>query len=1650
MSLLDIGEKLKGLFSGASNFVKQNPTPASFVGKQIQPLQQFLQQGTQKIQGQLNNNFNSSQALQKQGVYGGQGISPIRAVITDFQPQIQSALGKLPTLNWGVGNPIQPKGIPVKTGNIVNAGLNLLTGGGYSPEQQSYIKKINAGSTKFTPQDIATGKQLQQEDMLNVGGILAGPTAKNFPKSGMGTFSALTDKKPRFEINDNLAKLKVNTWDKLMKIVGSDAKVTDVIDHPTLFKQYPELKDYKIKFSTVGNYGGQFDPNTKTISVSWDLRVRKPEEIKSTLLHEIQHAIQEREGFARGGSPALFGNNSNDANLKDLFNRQWDYVNSLEQGSKKWSLANDELQRIAKELNTPKQNYQRLAGEVEARDVSARMDLTPQQRVNNPPYRSQGIPVKDQIVRFDGGVSASKDVTKGRLTYEGKAKENLPYIAGLIDGEGHIRLTPAKNGQGRSYYRPDIIVAQKDRKILDELMSLYGGRIDKQVRPNWDKTGTSEMHYWRLSGRKAVELAKEIEPMLRVKSEQAKRLTALNYDEGGRMMKSTIPDLSVVQPSRLQKAQSSTPPSTGGEMVYHGTSPQRAEIIKKEGFSINPKQETSTLGKGIYFANEKGYSELFSKGGDSSIVQAKLKPNLKIFDVKTSDDFVALLGKDTNGGNPDAITKKFQKLGYDGIRREGELVIFDPKNVTSSGGEIGGVTQVKPLYKIKQKELPKKTASLQPQKDLIESPSSEPIISPNVYNAEPTTKTQNAIKIKGDKAVQSTKDRDFKEWSSMIFKQEGASVKNKEKALVDTIGRSIEQNTERATAQRILRDKTVVARDLSRAQSEAKTSFVTNQKGRVVTSKGGSPVDRDVVVRAQSWKDKPRLSYARETMTRNFEDIMGKDASDMKARYLEPVQKAETNRVRWLNKERSEIKSLGIAPRSEESKLVQQLGEGLITKDKLGPNAQKIIKAEAVLRSKYDRYITEINTVLQRNGYDPIPKRKDYFRHFTEVNGMLEQFGIPVRDNTLPTDINGLSADFRPGKNFFTSALQRKGDITDYDAIQGIDQYIDGASKQIFHTDNIQNLRLLDKSLRETYAGTTHLSNFVADLTEYTNTLSGKKAMIDRSIESALGRGIYGLTDKLRRQAGSNMVGANVASAMTNYIPLTQSLATTDKPSFIKGMMQTIASTFKDDGFVNRSDFLTRRLGSDRLSTNLWGKIGDKSMWLMKTVDNFTSGTIVRSKYAEGMKRGLSPSQAMKRADEWAAKVLSDRSLGSMPTLFNSKTLGLLTQFQLEVNNQLSFMFKDIPRNYSTVGAASALGQVFLYSYLFNNLYEKAVGRRPAFDPIGVAQRTYEDYTNPDMKEGQATKNLIGNVSDQLPFTSILTGGRIPIGSAIPNPIAMATGDSTLSKEAKKLFYLLPPTGGGQIKKTIEGVKAFNQGASTSDSGLVRYPIPQTPVNAVRIAVAGQYSTPEARKYFREGTKTLGDKQSDVFKNSTNKEGTYKSFIDKRKESSQDDGAKEELKSSNQTVLEKNNKVYILQDNGDVRTIDPSFQPTKPVATGLSELDKKATSKFNGEITSKANDIYDLYKAGKMTQEEANNQLSALKVLKGSGSKKMKKLTFKKTPVKKFKYSMPKPVKMATLKIKAPPAPKLGKSRTIKLAKSKKIKIKKLKGLTVK
>ncbi|MDP1722959.1 MAG: hypothetical protein Q8L37_07195 [Candidatus Gottesmanbacteria bacterium] len=221
------------LFGQAQSFIQQNPTPASWVQKQLQPqVQPFVNRVNDAVtnfSNQLKQNTISQQSLQKQGIYSS-NIIPSRAVMTDYQPQIDAQLNKLPTLKWGVGNPIKPEGFDVKTGDIAKFSLNLLTGGSYSPEEQSFLTKANRGQTTFTPKEIAAGKQLQETDRLAIMGFTKTPEIQNAlsgrlsltktPEEASIVYNEFADKLIKTGAKDDLQALRATLNKELVNLVG--------------------------------------------------------------------------------------------------------------------------------------------------------------------------------------------------------------------------------------------------------------------------------------------------------------------------------------------------------------------------------------------------------------------------------------------------------------------------------------------------------------------------------------------------------------------------------------------------------------------------------------------------------------------------------------------------------------------------------------------------------------------------------------------------------------------------------------------------------------------------------------------------------------------------------------------------------------------------------------------------------------------------------------------------------------------------------------------------------------------------------------------------------------------------------------------------------------------------------------------------------------------------------------------------------------------------------------------------------------------------------------------------------------------------------------------------------------------------------------
>lgn len=328
------------------------------------------------------------------------------------------------------------------------------------------------------------------------------------------------------EERKELDKLSKTYEELALKKLDNNQSLDAYIDAPELFKAYPELRDVKVKFgelapNTLAKYsrsGNLMDyllstdeENVGVKSITFNTgklnMLSNTDSIKSVICHEIQHAIQDIENFAKGGNLSelrehlqnelKFNQSQRDDivshmkviaryeaaayNLEILSKASsgsgldkerssflyWSAMDELDKNQEgKFNLKNDfekvygkgfdrqkpvddgyhvtevisELRRVASEYksdisqgdqamaknlslielalerNSNDELYFKMAGEVEARNVEKRMNMTQKERRNSLASETEDVARKEQLVVIQSPVSMDLNLvpTEGR------------------------------------------------------------------------------------------------------------------------------------------------------------------------------------------------------------------------------------------------------------------------------------------------------------------------------------------------------------------------------------------------------------------------------------------------------------------------------------------------------------------------------------------------------------------------------------------------------------------------------------------------------------------------------------------------------------------------------------------------------------------------------------------------------------------------------------------------------------------------------------------------------------------------------------------------------------------------------------------------------------------------------------------------------------------------------------------------------------------------------------------------------------------------------------------------------------------------------------------------------------------------------------
>ena len=260
------------------------------------------------------------------------------------------------------------------------------------------------------------------------------------------------DGKWRYEMPDVVLR-NPKEWVNKKTLTLSDIveKPNDLFkEYPELFDAYPELKDMKILKGRAKS-GGVFYNNAITLNlgdireaIKYDMDTHYKlanNSLKKTLVHEIQHYIQDKEGFAQGGnSEMIIDKNALDAIAKlraekDAVAKEFYAMSPEEQQRRKYEINkryNDltkQIERLEKSSRIGYDGYNRLSGEVEARNVSARLNMTPEERRKSLAESTEDVARKDQIFLGVGDVSFSlRDMADGKESGAADMAEDLKSL----------------------------------------------------------------------------------------------------------------------------------------------------------------------------------------------------------------------------------------------------------------------------------------------------------------------------------------------------------------------------------------------------------------------------------------------------------------------------------------------------------------------------------------------------------------------------------------------------------------------------------------------------------------------------------------------------------------------------------------------------------------------------------------------------------------------------------------------------------------------------------------------------------------------------------------------------------------------------------------------------------------------------------------------------------------------------------------------------------------------------------------------------------------------------------------------------------------------------------------------------------------------
>lgn len=436
---------------------------------------------------------------------------------------------------------------------------------------------------------------------------------------------------------------------------------------------------------------------------------------------------------------------------------------------------------------------------------------------------------------------------------------------------------------------------------------------------------------------------------------------------------------------------------------------------------------------------------------------------------------------------------------------------------------------------------------------------------------------------------------------------------------------------------------------------------------------------------------------------------------------------------------------------------------------------------------------------------------------------------------------------------FLEQRLGKQGYVED--TWRALDAYVKRATRKFNLDPALELVKRKSENLEESQF------NYVKNYIDRINMRpTATDNLVDNSIKQIFGyrfgqRPVANLSKKGRQLVFRGALGINVGSALKNLSQGVNTYAKLGEKYTVLGYIKNIAKMASGDDELIREGVLKNDMIEDRTiqaTKKFWEKLDKGLFYMFEKAEAINRGSAYFGAKSKALAEGMNEAQAI----EYAKKIVRDTqfTFGSIdtPPILQGDLAKTILQFQSFSLKQAEFL-TEMAMNKEYAGMI----RYAIASLVFASTAGKLIGM------------DWQDFL-PSFRFGAPP----------------LLSGPIEIGKSlmgVPDKYGnVPTTQDKINKVIEQVPTYIP--GGIQLKKTIQGLGAVKDAGSYSRTGKLQYPIPQNLETGIRAGLFGKSNLPQARWYFDNNVNVLGDKQTQQYKEATDKMQFYKDILQKRED----------------------------------------------------------------------------------------------------------------------------------------------------------------------